>query len=101
MLPIIIYIMTAITIFIAIKAILVSIDTIKIANDTIKIFAYIEAAIRKKQLTPEKAVSIIEKNKQEDILQAFDNLAAKELTPELYNMANMIKNKEIGDDGSR
>ena len=45
MLPIIIYIMTAITIFIAIKAILVSIDTIKIANDTIKIFAYIEAAI--------------------------------------------------------
>ena len=45
--------------------------------------------------------SIIEKNKQEDILQVFDNLEAKELTPELYNMANMIKNKEIGDDGSR
>lgn len=76
-------------------------ESVKIANDTIKIFAYIEAAIRKKQLTPEKAVSIIEKNKQEDILQAFDNLEAKELTPELYNMANMIKNKEIGDDGSR
>ena len=76
-------------------------ESVKIADDTIKIFAYIEAAIRKKQLTPEKAVSIIEKNKQEDILQAFDNLEAKELTPELYNMANMIKNKEIGEDGSR
>ena len=76
-------------------------ESVKIADDTIKIFAYIEAAIRKKQLTPEKAVSIIEKNKQEDILQVFDNLEAKELTPELYNMANMIKNKEIGDDGSR
>lgn len=34
MLPIIIYIITAITIFIAVKTILVSIDTIKIANDT-------------------------------------------------------------------